>query len=87
MPRYQGARLSAQLTGHKVRVVCIRCKLHRQYDGTALVSRVGPSVSLPDLLTRIAVGIGCDLNISPTPNGIRCALHYEELGAVREERR
>lgn len=85
MPRYQGARLSAQLNGHKVRVVCIRCKLHRQYDGTALVSRVGPGVSLPDLLTRIAVGIGCDLNISPTPNGIRCALHYEELGAVREE--
>lgn len=87
MPHYQGARLSAHLSGQKVRVVCIRCKLQRQYDGTAMVSRVGPRVSLPDLLTRIAVGLGCDLNIAPTPNGIRCALHYEQPGEGLEGQR
>jgi hypothetical protein len=77
MPRYRGAFLSSDLAGLKVRVVCERCKLRRQYAGNALIERVGPEEALPELLTRIAVGLGCDLNISPTPNGLRCAMRYE----------
>lgn len=83
MPQYQGARISKELKGRKVHVVCDRCKLRRRYDGTAMVEKIGPGVALPDLLTRIAVGIGCDLNIAPTPNGIRCAMRYAKPGEER----
>lgn len=85
MPRYQGARLSSELAGRKVHVICERCGLSRRYDGDAILARIGPDVPLPDLLTRIALGNGCTLNAAPTPNGIRCALRYGEAsrgGAV-----
>ena len=80
MTHYQGARLSAYLSGQKVRVVCIRCKLQQQYDGTAMVSRVSPWISLPDPLTRIAVGLGCDLNIAPTPTAFVALCTMSSLG-------
>lgn len=79
MWQYRGALLSKELKGRKVYIACDRCKLRRRYDGTAMVEKVGPGVSLPDLLTRFAVGLGCDLNIAPTPNGRRCAMRYEYL--------
>jgi hypothetical protein len=79
MSQYQGALLSKQLKGRKVYIACDRCKLRRRYDGTAIVAKVGPGVPLPDLLTRFAMGLGCDLNIAPTPNGMRCAMLYEGL--------
>ncbi len=77
MSQYRGELLSRELKGRKVYIVCDRCELRRRYDGSAIVAKVGPGVSLPDLLTRFAVGLGCDLNIAPTPNGLRCAMRYE----------
>ena len=77
MSQYRGALLSKELQGRKVYIACERCKLRRRYDGTAIVAKVGPGVPLPDLLTRFSVGLGCDLNIAPTPNGLRCAMRYE----------
>jgi hypothetical protein len=77
MSQDRGAFLSSDLSGLKVRVVCLKCEQRRQYDGNALIARVGRDVPLPELLTRIAVGLGCDLNIAPTPNGLRCAMRYE----------
>ncbi len=77
MSQDRGAFLSSDLSGLKVRVGCERCKLKRQFDGNALIDRAGRNEPLPGLLTRIAVGLGCDLNIAPTPNGLRCAMRYE----------
>lgn len=56
-------------------VECVRCQLRRRYDGMARFERAG-DCAMPDLLTKLAVGLGCDLNIAPTPEGIRCTLHY-----------
>lgn len=70
-----GARRLSQFRNQKICVECLRCQLRRRYDGAALYERAG-DCAMPDLLTRIAVGLGCDLNISPTPNGRRCGLHY-----------
>lgn len=70
-----GARRLSQFRRCKIRVECDRCQLRRQYDGSALFERAG-DVSMPDLLTKIAVGLGCTLNVAPTPNGRRCGLHY-----------
>lgn len=39
--------------------------------------REGRAGGLSDQLSRIAVGLGCDLNIAPTPNGLRCVMRYE----------
>lgn len=84
MSQYRGSLLSKELKGRKVRIACDRCKLRRRYDGTAIVAKIGPWVSLPDLLIRFAVGLGCDLNIAPTPNGRRCAMRYEGMTVGRE---
>lgn len=76
MRTYQGARLSRELAGQKVHVICERCRLSRRYDGDAMLAKIGPDVAMPDLLTRIAIANGCLLNSAPTPNGIRCGLTY-----------
>jgi hypothetical protein len=70
-----GARRLSQFRNQKVSVECVQCQLRKRYDGSALYERAG-DVAMPDLLTKIAVGLGCTLNIAPTPNGRRCGLHY-----------
>ncbi len=77
MPKYEGAYLTGAFAGKKVYVGCERCKIQRRYDGNAIIERAGTEVALPDLLTTIAAGLGCYLNLAPTPNGIRCGLRYE----------
>lgn len=52
------------------------CEIRRRYDGTAMLARVGGQMAMPDLLNLIARGNGCTLNDAPTPNGIRCGMHY-----------
>lgn len=52
---------------HRADLVAVsgaRCKLYRRHHGTSIVARVGPEVSLPDVFTRLAIGLGCDLNIT-----------------------
>lgn len=75
MSQEPGARRLSQFRNSKVEVECLRCQLRRRYDGESLYERAG-DVAMPDLLTKIAVGLGCELNVAPTPNGIRCSLHY-----------
>lgn len=70
-----GARRLSLYRNKKVIVECFQCQLRKQYDGSALYERVG-DVALPDLRTKIAVGLGCTLNVAPTPNGRRCGLRY-----------
>lgn len=77
MPKYTGARLTGDFRGRKVHVACDRCKITRRFDGDRIIDRVGTEVALPDLLSTIAAGLGCYLNQAPTPNGIRCGLHYD----------
>ncbi len=77
MSQDRGAFLSFDVSDLKVRVCCERCQLKRQFDLNGLIDRVGRNEPLPGLLTRIAVGLGCDPDIAPPPNGIRCAMRYE----------
>ncbi len=79
MSQDRGAFLSSDLSGLKVRVGCERCKLTRQFDGNGLIDRVGRNEPLPGLLTRIAVGLGCDLNIAdPERRALRDALRIPD---------
>lgn len=72
----KGARSLSEFAGRKIHVECLKCEIRRRYDGDAMIARVGEDVVLPDLLNLIARGNGCTLNDAPTPNGIRCAMHY-----------
>lgn len=76
MHAYKGARTLSKFAGRKIHVECLKCGIRRRYDGDAMIARVGGNVVTPDLLNRIARGNGCTLNDAPTPNGIRCAMHY-----------
>lgn len=77
MAGYDGCYLLREFAGKKVHVACERCQIRRRFDGDAMIERAGLDAPLPDLLTQIAVGMGCNLNIAPTPNGIRCGLKYD----------
>lgn len=76
MHAYKGARSLSEFAGRKIHVECLKCEIRRRYDGDAMIARVGRDVVMPDLLNRIARGNGCTLNDAPTPNGIRCRMHY-----------
>lgn len=76
MHAYKGSRTLSEFAGRKIKVECLRCEIRRRYDGDAMIGRVGSDVVMPDLLNRIARGNGCTLNDGPTPNGIRCRMHY-----------
>lgn len=76
MQASRGTRTLADFAGRKIHVECLRCEIRRRYDGSAMLARVGAKVSMPDLLNLIARGNGCTLNDAPTPNGIRCGMHY-----------
>lgn len=78
MQASKGARTLADYAGHKIHVECLKCEIRRRYDGNTMIARVGPNVAMPDLLNLIARGNGCSLNDAPTPNGIRCRLHYAQ---------
>ncbi|PZR84377.1 MAG: hypothetical protein DI537_33125 [Stutzerimonas stutzeri] len=80
MHAYKGARTLSEFAGRKIHVECLKCEIRRRYDGDAMIVRVGRDVVMPDLLNRIARGNGCTLNDAPTPNGIRCRMHYTTAG-------
>ncbi|AOG11534.1 hypothetical protein BSY240_2268 [Agrobacterium sp. RAC06] len=80
MQASKGARTIANFADRKIYVECLRCEIRRRYDGSAMLARVSARVAMPDLLNMIARGNGCILNDAPTPNGIRCGMHY--CGAV-----
>lgn len=82
MHAFKGARTLSEFANRKIQVECLRCEIRRRYDGNAMIARVGRDVVMPDLLNLIARGNGCSLNDAPTPNGIRCRMHY--LGTVAE---
>lgn len=71
-----GARRLSQFQNLKISVTCDRCGLSRRYDGNTMLAKVGSDFLLPELLTRIAIAEGCELNLAPTPNGKRCGLKY-----------
>lgn len=79
MQAYKGARTLFEFAGRKIHVECLKCEIRRRYDGDAMIARVGRNVVMPDLLNRIARGNGCFLNDAPTPNGIRCRMHYADV--------
>lgn len=76
MQASRGARTLADYAGQKIHVECLRCEIRRRYDGSAMLARVSAQTAMPDLLNLIARGNGCTLNDAPTPNGIRCGMHY-----------
>jgi hypothetical protein len=78
MHAFRGARTLSEYAGRKIHVECLRCEIRRRYDGSAMLARVDCRTAMPDLLNLIARGNGCTLNDAPTPNGIRCGLHYTE---------
>jgi hypothetical protein len=75
----KAARTLSDLAGRKIHVKCLRCEIRLRYDGSAMLARVGSRVAMPDLLNLIARGNGCTLNDVPTPNGVRCGMHYQKL--------
>lgn len=80
MSQDRDAFLSSDLFSLKVQVGCERCKLKRQFDGNALIDRVGRNEPLPGLLTRIALGLGCDLGhcTDPERNALRDTLRVSD---------
>ena len=76
MQASKGARTIADFADSKIHVECLRCEIRRRYDGSAMLARVGAKVTMPDLLNLIARGNGCTLNDAPTPNGVKCGMHY-----------
>jgi hypothetical protein len=82
MQASKGARTLSDFAGRKIRVECLKSEIKRRYDGSAMLAPVSGRVAMPDLLNLIARGNGCKLNDAPTPNGIRCGMHY--CGAVEK---
>lgn len=76
MSQGSGARRLQIYRNQKISVTCDRCGMARRYDGNAMLAKVGSDFLLPELLTRIAIAEGCELNLAPTPNGKRCGLKY-----------
>lgn len=73
-----GAVRLRKYANQKIRVVCDRCGMAKQYDGNQMLAKLGPDFVMPELLNRVAAAEGCKLINAPTPNGLRCGLRFGE---------
>lgn len=73
-----GAMLLLDLPGPKLRLVCGKCGLRRQYDIQALVNKIGNAM-VPGLLDELALRNGCAKIPAPTISD-RCGLHLADDG-------
>lgn len=72
-----GARRLGVHRNRKVRVYCALCQMKKQYDGNALIERLGPDFVLPDLLRKLGKAEGCE-TASITVGLVRCGLRYAD---------
>ncbi len=71
MPR-NGCLVLTDMQDAKLRLLCEKCGLRRQYDIQALINKIG-NVAIPDLVNELAKRNGCE-EFQPHNIGRRCSL-------------